>query len=73
MSLCMERRGIQKNSTNIDGTRIMLQWIFPLNEVIVDFHDNLKSLSSGFASFDYEDHGYVPSNLVKVIHFKHII
>uniref|UniRef100_A0A1B6DKW4 Elongation factor EFG domain-containing protein n=3 Tax=Clastoptera arizonana TaxID=38151 RepID=A0A1B6DKW4_9HEMI len=66
MSLCMEKRGVQRNSVNIDGTRMMSQWIFPLNEIIVDFHDHLKSISSGFASFDYEDNGYVPSELVKL-------
>lgn len=45
----------------------MLQYKFPLNEVIVDFFDELKSISSGFASFDYEDCGFERSELVKVI------
>ncbi|XP_049858821.1 translation factor GUF1 homolog, mitochondrial isoform X1 [Schistocerca gregaria] len=66
ISLCMERRGIQKTATNIDNNRVMMQFILPLNEIIVDFHDELKSVSSGYASFDYEDHGYVPSQLVKL-------
>lgn len=44
----------------------MLQYSLPLNEIIVDFHDTLKALSSGYASFDYEDQGWVPSEIVKV-------
>uniref|UniRef100_A0A1B6LX32 Translation factor GUF1 homolog, mitochondrial n=1 Tax=Graphocephala atropunctata TaxID=36148 RepID=A0A1B6LX32_9HEMI len=63
---CMERRGVQKSSVNIDGSRVMLQFVLPLNEIIIDFHDNIKALTSGFASFDYEDHGYVSSPLVKL-------
>ncbi|XP_054261979.1 translation factor GUF1 homolog, mitochondrial-like [Macrosteles quadrilineatus] len=66
ISECMERRGIQKNSTKVDDSRVMLQFLLPLNEIIVDFHDQLKSLTSGFASFDYEDQGYTPSALVKL-------
>jgi elongation factor 4 len=66
MSLCMERRGVQKNSTNIDNDRIMLQYELPLCEIIIDFHDSLKTISSGYASFDYEDIGYQSSNLLKV-------
>lgn len=67
MSLCMERRGVQRTATNIDNDRVMLQYDLPLCEIIVDFHDNLKTISSGYASFDYEDNGYQSSNLVKVI------
>lgn len=66
LSLCMDRRGIQVNSSNIDNERILLQFQFPLNEIIVDFHDSLKSVTSGFASFDYEDKGYVSSKLVRL-------
>lgn len=73
MSLCMERRGVQKSAVNIDNNRLMLQYYMPLCEVIVDFHDTLKTISSGYASFDYEDSGYQSSNLAKVnkylIHF----
>ncbi|XP_075234833.1 translation factor waclaw isoform X2 [Lycorma delicatula] len=66
IQLCIEKRGIQKNIINIDKNRIMIQFLLPLNEIIVDFHDSLKSATSGFASFDYEDHDYVPSKLVKM-------
>ncbi|XP_063223490.1 LOW QUALITY PROTEIN: translation factor GUF1 homolog, mitochondrial [Bacillus rossius redtenbacheri] len=65
-TLCMEKRGEKKSSTYIDNERVMVQFILPLNEVVVDFHDILKSVSSGYASFDYEDYGYVPSKLVKL-------
>lgn len=67
LSLCMEKRGVQKSSTNVDNTRIMIQCYFPLNEIVIDFHDTLKSITSGFGSFSYEDHGYELSNLVKVL------
>jgi translation elongation factor EF-4 len=63
----MERRGHQHNSINLDERRVMLQFHLPLSEIIIDFHDRLKSLTSGYASFDYEDKGYQSANLVKVI------
>lgn len=66
MSLCIERRGIQKSAVNIDSSQIILQYEMPLSEVIVDFHDTLKTISSGYASFDYEPTGYKSSDLVKV-------
>ncbi|XP_071453075.1 translation factor GUF1 homolog, mitochondrial [Hetaerina americana] len=66
ISLCVERRGTQLSSVNIDNERIMLQFSMPLNEIIMDFHDRIKSISSGYASFDYESTEYVPSKLVKV-------
>nr|CAH7722851.1 unnamed protein product [Callosobruchus chinensis] len=66
ISLCMERRGVQTNATNIDNKRVMLQYDLPLCEIVLDFHDTLKTLSSGYASFDYEDSGYQSSNLVKL-------
>jgi translation elongation factor EF-4 len=47
----------------------MMQFLLPLNEIVVDFHDHLKSISSGYASFDYEECGFVPSKLVKVSSF----
>ena len=66
MSICMDRRGQQKNSTFLDDKRVLMQFYMPLSEVIVDFFDILKSKTSGYASFDYEDAGYRPIHLVKV-------
>ncbi|XP_054263133.1 translation factor GUF1 homolog, mitochondrial-like [Macrosteles quadrilineatus] len=63
---CIDRRGVQKDLKTIDNNRVMLQFVLPLNEIIVDFHDTIKSMTSGYASFDYEDHGYKPGNLVKL-------
>ena len=64
--LSMERRGEQINSYYIDNERMLLEYKFPLNEVIIDFYENLKSISSGYASFDYEDAGYAEAILVKL-------
>lgn len=66
ISLCIEKRGIQRSSQNIDNDRVLMVYDLPLCEIILDFHDSLKSISSGYASFDYEDNGYMPSSLVKV-------
>ncbi|XP_063777051.1 translation factor GUF1, mitochondrial [Pseudophryne corroboree] len=66
MSLCQSRRAEHKSLIYIDDHRIMLKYLFPLNEVVVDFYDNLKSLSSGYASFDYEDAGYQAADLIKM-------
>lgn len=66
ISLCLERRGIQKTSINIDANRVMMTYLLPLAEVVIDFHDTLKSLTSGYASFDYEDKGYYETNVVKL-------
>ncbi|XP_075705716.1 translation factor GUF1, mitochondrial [Rhinoderma darwinii] len=66
MSLCQTRRAEQTSFLYIDEHRIMMKYLFPLNEVVVDFYDHLKSLSSGYASFDYEDAGYQPADLVKM-------
>ncbi|KAF4091399.1 hypothetical protein AMELA_G00036490 [Ameiurus melas] len=66
MSLCQSRRAIQKNMVYIDDHRVMMQYLFPLNEIVVDFYDELKSMSSGYASFDYEDAGYEPAELIKI-------
>uniref|UniRef100_A0A8B9KS97 GTP binding elongation factor GUF1 n=1 Tax=Astyanax mexicanus TaxID=7994 RepID=A0A8B9KS97_ASTMX len=60
------RRAIQKNMVYIDDHRVMMKYVFPLNEIVVDFYDQLKSMSSGYASFDYEDAGYVPAELIKI-------
>ncbi|ELV09784.1 Translation factor GUF1, mitochondrial, partial [Tupaia chinensis] len=66
MTLCQARRAVQKNMMFIDQNRVMLKYLFPLNEIVVDFYDSLKSLSSGYASFDYEDAGYQTAELVKM-------
>ncbi|XP_033218031.1 translation factor GUF1 homolog, mitochondrial isoform X3 [Belonocnema kinseyi] len=65
-TMCFEKRGVEKSIKYIDNERMILQYILPLNEIIMDFHDGLKSLSSGYASFDYEDYGYEASNIVKM-------
>lgn len=66
LGLCNEKRGVQRSAANIDENQILLEYDLPLCEVIVDFHDILKTLSSGYASFDYEANGYQESYLVKV-------
>nr|KAF6386939.1 GUF1-like protein, GTPase [Myotis myotis] len=66
MMLCQARRAVQKNMVFIDQNRVMLKYLLPLNEIVVDFYDSLKSLSSGYASFDYEDAGYQTAELVKM-------
>lgn len=66
MSLCQERRGIYKGIEYMEQSRALLKYELPLNEIIYDFFDALKSRSKGYASFDYELKGYVPSKLVKL-------
>ena len=66
MELCQDRRGVYKNTTYIDSTRAQLHYELPLNEIIYDFFDSLKSKSKGYASFDYELSGYKQSKLVKL-------
>ncbi len=66
MELCQERRGIFKDMKYLDETRVELHYELPLNEIVYDFFDALKSRTKGYASFDYEMMGYVPSKLVKL-------
>ncbi|HOB19228.1 MAG TPA: translation elongation factor 4 [Candidatus Atribacteria bacterium] len=66
MELCQERRGVYKTMEYIEGTRVLLTYELPLNEIIYDFFDALKSRTRGYASFDYELIGYSDSNLVKL-------
>ena len=65
LKLCQDRRGIQKEMTYV-GTRAMVKYELPLNEVVFDFYDRLKSISKGYASFDYELVGHRAENLVKM-------
>uniref|UniRef100_A0A8C6KE33 GTP binding elongation factor GUF1 n=1 Tax=Nothobranchius furzeri TaxID=105023 RepID=A0A8C6KE33_NOTFU len=64
--LIKNRRAVQKNMVYIDDQRVMMKYLFPLNEIVVDFYDLLKSLSSGYASFDYENAGYQAADLIKM-------
>jgi GTP-binding protein LepA len=66
MKLCQERRGIYKSMEYLEETRVLLKYEMPLNEIIYDFFDALKSRSRGYASFDYELKGYARSKLVKL-------
>ena len=66
MELCQERRGIFRDMKYLDETRVSLHYELPLNEIVYDFFDALKSRTKGYASFDYEILGYAPSKLVKL-------
>ncbi|MDE6148750.1 MAG: translation elongation factor 4, partial [Ruminococcus sp.] len=66
MELCQDRRGIFKDMKYLDETRVDLHYELPLNEIVYDFFDALKSRTKGYASFDYEMLGYAPSKLVKL-------
>ena len=66
MELCQQRRGIYKDMKYLDSTRVSLHYEMPLNEIIYDFFDALKSRTKGYASFDYELCGYRKSTLVKL-------
>lgn len=66
LALCEEKRGIQKELSYLNEQRIILRYRLPLNEIATDFYDQLKSLSSGYASLDYEEAGYQPADLVKM-------
>jgi GTP-binding protein LepA len=66
LSLCEEKRGVQKKFEYLSPTRIMLTYEMPLNEIVLDFYDRLKSVSRGYASLDYHLSGYRESDLVKL-------
>jgi len=66
MTLGTERRGVYRNMSYIDASRVEFDWEFPLGEIILDFFDRLKTISRGYASLDYEMLEYRPSKLVKL-------
>jgi len=66
LKLCQEKRGTQKNFEYLSPTRVMLTYELPLNEIVLDFYDRLKSTSRGYASLDYHLAGYSESDLIKL-------
>jgi len=66
LQLCEEKRGVQKNIEYLSPTRVMLTYELPLNEIVLDFYDRLKSVSRGYASLDYQLAGYRDADLVKM-------
>jgi len=66
LQLCTERRGIQKRLEYLSQERVLIEYELPLNEIVIDFYDRLKSVSRGYASFDYSIAGMRESNLVKL-------
>ncbi len=66
MQLVAEKRGLLENTETLDANRVMLTCTLPLNEILVDFNDKLKSITRGYGSMDYEHHGFRPENLVKM-------
>ncbi|HOB64525.1 MAG TPA: translation elongation factor 4, partial [Clostridia bacterium] len=66
MELCQQKRGIYENLTYLESTRVKIEYIIPLAEIIYDFFDALKSRSRGYASLDYEPCGYAEGDLVKL-------
>ncbi|MGH9482141.1 MAG: translation elongation factor 4 [Terriglobales bacterium] len=66
LKLCEDKRGVQKGFEYVGPARVMLTYELPLNEVVLDFYDRLKTVSRGYASLDYHLAGYRPSDLVKL-------
>ncbi len=66
MQLIMDKRGTLDHTETLDDRRVMLHCVLPLNEILVDFNDKLKSLTRGYGSMDYEHAGYQPADLVKM-------
>ena len=65
LRLCQDRRGVQKDM-GVHGNRVQVRYELPLNEIVTDFHDRLKSVTRGYGSFDYELIGFQPADLVKL-------
>jgi GTP-binding protein LepA len=66
LTLCESRRGVQKSMEYLSADRVLIKYDLPLNEIVIDFYDALKSVSRGYASFDYNFIGFQPSELVKL-------
>jgi len=66
MKLCLDKRGILKNTVYLTSNRVELTFDMPLGEIVFDFYDRLKSISKGYASFDYHLNGYQPAKLVRL-------
>ena len=66
MSLISEKRGAVEQTETLDAKRVMLISMIPLNEILIDFHDRIKSITRGYGSMDYETHGYAESEMVKL-------
>ncbi len=66
MKLCLDKRGLLKNQVYLTSNRVELTFEMPLAEIVFDFYDKLKSISKGYASFDYQPHGYQKADLVKL-------
>ncbi len=66
MSLCLDKRGVVKNQVYLTTDRVEMTFEMPLAEIVFDFYDRLKTISRGYASFDYHPIGYRPSNLIKL-------
>lgn len=66
MTLCLGKRGELVKQEYISGNRVEIYYDMPLGEIVIDFYDKLKSISKGYASFDYHPNGFRPSKLVKL-------
>ena len=66
LAIIMEKRGVNEHTDTLDATRVMLHCVLPLNEILVDFNDRLKSVTHGYGSMDYELGDYMASDLVKM-------
>jgi GTP-binding protein LepA len=66
LAVIMDKRGAVTKTDSIDTKRVMLTADIPLNEILVDFHDKIKSITRGYGSMEYEPHGYRPGDLVKL-------
>jgi GTP-binding protein LepA len=66
MNLIGDKRGLVEHTETLDGTRVMLEGTLPLNEILIDFHDRIKSITRGYGSMNYEPAGYQKANMVKL-------